>query len=62
MPMTQKEMVKHLEKNGFYTVPRQGKGSHVKMNKKGQRRPIIIPSGALSKGTEHAILKQAGLK
>ena len=61
MPMTQKEMVSHLKKNGFHIIPKQGKGSHIKMTKKGQRRPITIPQGELRKGTEAAILKQAGL-
>jgi predicted RNA binding protein YcfA (HicA-like mRNA interferase family) len=59
--MTQKEMVKHLKENGFKIVPRQGKGSHIKMIREGQPRPITIPHGELRKGTEAGILKQAGL-
>ena len=62
MPMTQKEMVKHLRKNGFQLVPKESKGSDVKMTKTGQRRPITIPSGELRKGTEADILRQAGLR
>jgi len=61
MPMTQKEMVKLLKKHGFHEVKGQGKGSHLKMDKAGLR-PIAIPHGELPKGTEKAILKQAGLK
>ncbi|MDR2834110.1 MAG: type II toxin-antitoxin system HicA family toxin [Streptococcaceae bacterium] len=62
MPMTQKEMVKLLKKNGLHIVPKQGKGSHIKMTKQGLHRPITIPQGELSKRTEFAILKQAGLR
>ena len=60
MPMTQREIAKHLKKNGFHIVPKEGKGSHVKMIKAGQVKPIIIPKGEIPKGTENAILKQAG--
>ena len=60
MPMTQEEMVKLLKKYGF-TLCKGGKGSHIKMNKPGQKRPIIIPKGELNKFTEKGILKDAGL-
>lgn len=60
MPMTQEEMVKLLTKHGFIKI-KGGKGSHVKMNKAGLKRPIIIPKGELKKGTERGILKEAGL-
>ena len=56
MPMTQEEMVKLLKKYGF-TLCKGGKGSHVKMKKPGQKRPIIIPKGELNKFTEKGILK-----
>lgn len=36
MPMTQEEMVKLLKKYGF-TLCKGGKGSHIKMNKPGQK-------------------------
>jgi predicted RNA binding protein YcfA (HicA-like mRNA interferase family) len=62
MPMTQKEMIKLLKKNGFVIVPKQGKGSHVKMMKKGLSRSITIPHGELNKYTQNGILKEAGLK
>lgn len=62
MPMTQREMVKLLKKNGFHELPDdRGKGSHKMMNKKGLKRPITIPNGELKKGTERSILKEAGL-
>ena len=60
MPMTQDEMVKLLKKHGFI-LQKGGKGSHVKMTKPGQFRPIIIPKGELNKLTEKGILKDAGL-
>ena len=60
MPMTQKEMVKFLEKNGFRKI-KGGKGSHIKMSKPGLRRPITIPKGEINKFTERGILKDAGL-
>ena len=47
MPMTQEQMVKLLVKHGFEVV-KGGKGSHIKMTKPGQVRPIIIPHGELN--------------
>ena len=61
MPMAQEQMVKLLVKHGFEVV-KGGKGSHIKMTKPGQVRPIIIPHGELNKFTERGIMKQAGLK
>lgn len=61
MPMTQREMVKLLKSHGFKKVGDEGKGSHVKMTKPGQARPIIIPHGELNKYTERGIKKDAGL-
>lgn len=59
MPMTQKEMVKLLTANGW-TKTKGGKGSHVKLEKAGER-PITIPHGEINKYTERSIKKQAGL-
>lgn len=59
MPMTQKEMVKLLTANGWTKI-KGGKGSHIKLEKKGQR-PIIVPHGEINEYTERAIRKQAGL-
>ncbi len=47
MPMTSKEMLHFLKKNGFKTVSQNGSHNHSK---------------ELKKGMEQAILKQAGLK
>lgn len=60
MPMTQQEMVKLLISIGGLKV-KGGKGSHIKVKLPGVNRPIIVPS-KLPRGTEHAILRQAGLK
>ncbi|GHP14248.1 addiction module toxin, HicA family protein [Lentilactobacillus fungorum] len=59
MPMTQKQMVKLLTKHGW-SIASGGKGSHVKMEKPGNR-PIIVPHGELNKYTERGIRKEAGL-
>ena len=61
MPMTPKEMIKHLKNNGFEIVSQNG--SHVKMNSKTNLQTIIpYHSKSLKKGLEQEILKQAGLK
>lgn len=62
MPMTPREMIKHLKKNGFEVVGQNG--SHVKMrnNTTGRQTEVPYHSTSLKKGLEQAILKQAGLK
>jgi predicted RNA binding protein YcfA (HicA-like mRNA interferase family) len=62
MPLTPKEMIKHLKKNGFELV--STRGSHVKMRNAatGKQTEVPMHNGDLDKGTESAILKQAGLK
>lgn len=62
MPIKPKEMVKLLKKNGFTVVSQNG--SHIKMRNQKNGRQIIVPlhNKDLKKGTEQAILKQAGLK
>jgi len=62
MPMTSKEMIKFLKKNGFKEMSQNG--SHIKMKNEETKRTVIIPYHAkeLKKGMEQAILKQAGLK
>ena len=62
MPLTSKEMIKLLIKNGFEEVSQNG--SHVKMKNQETGRTVIVPyhSKELKKGMEQAILKQAGLK
>ena len=62
MPLTPKEMIKLLKKNGFIIVSQNG--SHVKLTNPETGRTVIVPyhSKDLKKGLEQAILKQAGLK
>ncbi len=62
MPMSSKEMLKLLRKNGFEEVSQNG--SHMKLKNPETGRTVIVPyhSKDLKKGMEQAILKQAGLK
>ena len=62
MPMTAREMIKHLKDNGFEEVSQNG--SHVKLKNPKTGLQTIVPyhSRSLKKGLEQAILKQAGLK
>ena len=62
MPMTPREMISFLKKNGFIVVSQNG--SHVKMHNPETGRTVIVPyhSKELKKGLEQAILKQAGIK
>lgn len=62
MPMTPREMISLLKKNGFETISQNG--SHVKMRNPKTGRQTIVPyhSNSLKKGLEQEILKQAGLK
>lgn len=62
MPMSSREMIKLLQKNGFEIISQNG--SHIKLRNPKTGRQTIVPyhSTALKKGLEQAILKQAGLK
>ena len=62
MPMTPREMIKHLKKNGFEVVSQNG--SHIKLKNSENGRTVIVPyhSKDLKKGLEQGLLKQAGLK
>lgn len=62
MPLTPKEMIRLLKQNGFKEISQNG--SHVKLKNTETDRQTIVPlhSKSLKKGTEQAILKQAGLK
>ncbi len=61
MPMTSKEMLKYLKKNGFKTISQNG--SHIKLKNDQTGKQVIVPYHCtdLKKGLEQAILKQAGL-
>ena len=62
MPMKPREMIKLLQDNGFVEVSHNG--SHKKMFREETHTVVIVPvhSKELKKGTEQAILKEAGLK
>ena len=62
MPMTSKEMIRFLKRNGFEEISQNG--SHMKLKNKENGKIVIVPchSKDLKKGIEQAILKQAGLK
>lgn len=62
MPMTPREMIKHLKQNGFEEVRQNG--SHVTMKNPNTGKSVVVPyhSKTMKKGLEQAILKQAGLK
>ena len=62
MPMTPREMIKYLKKNGFEVVSQNG--SHVKLRNDITGCQTVVPyhSASLKKGLEQAILTQAGLK
>ena len=62
MPITPKELVSILKKNGFEEVSQNG--SHLKMRNRNTGKVTIVPmhNKSLSKGIENAILKQAGIK
>ena len=63
MPMTPKEMIKLLKRNGFVEKG-SGNGSHRKLINPSTGITVIVPFHVkdLKKGLEQAILKQAGLK
>ena len=62
MPMTSKEMIKFLKKNGFLEIGQNG--SHIKMCNPETGKTVVVPyhSKDLKRGMEQAILKQTGLK
>ncbi len=62
MPLKPVGIIKLLKKNGFDVVSQNG--SHVKLRNSDTGRQVIVPlhNKDLKKGTEHEILKQAGLK
>ena len=62
MPMTSKEMIRFLKRNGFEEISQNG--SHMKLKNKENGKIVIVPchSKDLKRGMEQAILKQAGLR
>ena len=62
MPMTPREMIIYLKKNGFEEIRQNG--SHITMKNHTTGISVVVPyhSKSMKKGLEQAILKQAGLK
>ena len=62
MPMTPREIINKLENNGFEFI--SSNGSHRKYYNPITKKTTVVPfhNKPLKAGTEHAILKQAGLK
>ena len=62
MPLTSKEMIRLLKKNGFKQMSQNG--SHIKLKNQRTGCQVIVPyhSRAMKKGLEQAILKEAGIK
>ena len=62
MPMTSKEMISLLKKNGFIELRQNG--SHIFLENKVTNKRTTVPyhNKSLGKGLEYKILKQAGLK
>ena len=61
--VSQKEIIRVLQKAGFEYAPKRGKGSHTAFVKidKGKTRLVIVPDRKeIPKGTLLAILEQAG--
>lgn len=58
MPMTPREMIKYLKKNGFVEVSQNG--SHIKLINNSTNRQTIVPyhNKPLKKGLEQTILKR----
>lgn len=62
MPLTSKQMIKLLKKNGF--IEKRQVGSHKMMYNPTTNKSVVVPCHTkdLPIGTEQNILKQAGLK
>lgn len=56
MPISGKEMCKLFQKAGYVLVP-GGKGSHIKLKKKGCPTVIIPGHKELATGIEHSLMK-----
>ena len=62
MPMTAKQMIKLLKKNGFEEVRQVGSHKQFANKKTGRKTTVTFHIGDLPIGTERSILKQAGIK
>lgn len=63
MPMKPTDMVRLLKKNGFKVDKGKGNGGHLRLsNSEGLTTEVPMHSKELRKGTQLAILKEAGLR
>lgn len=62
MPMTAKEMISLLEKNGFQYIRSNGSHRIYRNEQTGRQTTVPFHNGNLKPGTEKNILKLAGLK
>lgn len=62
MPMTPKQIIKLLKENGFVEVRQVGSHKRFEHPVSGKSTTVPYHCKDLTKGTEQAILKQAGLK
>lgn len=62
MPMTAKQMIKLLKENGFVEVRQNGSHKFFENHETDHMTTVPYHCKDLPKGTEQAILKQAGLK
>ena len=62
VPMTSKQMVKLLKKNGFVEVRQVGSHKQFVNHKTGKKTTVPFHTKDLPNGTEKSILKQAGIK
>ncbi|MCD8797131.1 type II toxin-antitoxin system HicA family toxin [Mammaliicoccus sciuri] len=56
-----KEVIKKIERDGWYLVKVVGSHYHYKHDKKPGKVTVPHPKKDLPRGTEYSILKQAGL-
>ena len=62
MPLTAKQMIKLLKKNGFVEVRQVGSHKQFVNKETGRKTTVPFHIGDLTIGTEQSILKQAGIK
>lgn len=62
MPMTPKQMIKLLKKNGFVEIRQVGSHKQFYNPTNGRKATVPFHSKDLKPGTERNILKQAGIK
>lgn len=62
MPLTAKQMIKLLKKNGYEEIRQIGSHKQFLNRKNGIKVTVPFHTGDLAPGTERSILKRAGIK